>query len=198
MGPDPHSCTIARCREEYSCFWYRRTDCASGCSSNKHHVLFSAFACSVQIRCKRLSSSIVTYSYAVEYLRFTDRRQACDIGDIYILHPSPRSPFDPLSGAPGLIIHINMSSKAPQRGRSSSGQHGRNAGGTSTSERKIQRRDISEGLIVPPIGTLDKPEATAGEDIVLKDVTHVGSYNWTNAKKPTIIVPGALSHVPTL
>lgn len=70
--------------------------------------------------------------------------------------------------------------------------HGGYAGGAYTGGSLPQDRIITDGLAGRPIKTLCKPEPeSAGADVVLKDLTYLGSYNWTNSKKPTIIVPGA-------
>ncbi|KAF9805023.1 hypothetical protein IEO21_09222 [Rhodonia placenta] len=72
--------------------------------------------------------------------------------------------------------------------------HGGYAGGAYTGGSLPQDRIITDGLAGRPIKTLCKPEPeSAGADVVLKDLTYLGSYNWTNSKKPTIIVPGSPS-----
>ncbi|KAL6303150.1 hypothetical protein BKA93DRAFT_886705 [Sparassis latifolia] len=50
-------------------------------------------------------------------------------------------------------------------------------------------RDTLLGLRVAP--TLPKPEDVAGEDIAIKDVAYLGSYNWLDSVEPTIVVPGS-------
>lgn len=72
--------------------------------------------------------------------------------------------------------------------------HGGYAGGAYTGGSLPPDRIITDGLAGRPIKTLCKPEPeSAGADVVLKDLTYLGSYNWTNSKKPTIIVPGSPS-----
>ncbi|OCH92808.1 hypothetical protein OBBRIDRAFT_790819 [Obba rivulosa] len=52
-------------------------------------------------------------------------------------------------------------------------------------------RDLLEGLSVTPLQVLEKPKEMVGQDIQLKDFQYIGSYNWTNSERPTIIVPGS-------
>ena len=53
-------------------------------------------------------------------------------------------------------------------------------------------RDPLEGLRTESISTISRPaDESNGKDIVIKDLTYLGSYNWVDAKQPTIIVPGA-------
>ncbi|PCH40483.1 hypothetical protein WOLCODRAFT_98991 [Wolfiporia cocos MD-104 SS10] len=52
-------------------------------------------------------------------------------------------------------------------------------------------RDIMDGLSRSPIRTLSKPEEDQGKAIVIKNFQYVGSYNWTDSTKPTIIIPGS-------
>ena len=55
-------------------------------------------------------------------------------------------------------------------------------------------RDILEGLKSTAIQSVTKPSATRGVGSVeARDVKFVGSYNWVDAVKPTMIVPGKLS-----
>ena len=54
-------------------------------------------------------------------------------------------------------------------------------------------RDILDGLLPSPIQTVTKPSASADDDEVkVNDLKYIGSYNWVEAQKPTIIVPGKL------
>lgn len=52
-------------------------------------------------------------------------------------------------------------------------------------------REIRDGLTARHIKTFSKPEPVDEANIAIKDLTYIGSYNWINAKKPTIIIPGA-------
>ncbi|KAJ7162824.1 hypothetical protein C8R46DRAFT_1101622 [Mycena filopes] len=53
-------------------------------------------------------------------------------------------------------------------------------------------RDIMEGLRPSPLQTLAIPTVDVGsKDVVIKDLESIGSYNWTKADSPTIIVPGS-------
>lgn len=50
--------------------------------------------------------------------------------------------------------------------------------------------ELTRGLATSPIQTLDKPRIVTEEDIRVDDVVYLGSYNWIEADKPTILVPG--------
>ncbi|KAF7300842.1 hypothetical protein MKEN_01310200 [Mycena kentingensis (nom. inval.)] len=55
-------------------------------------------------------------------------------------------------------------------------------------------REILEGLEPTPIHSIPVPMLTPQEntaDIVIRNLQSIGSYNWTNASSPTIIVPGS-------
>ncbi|KZT12263.1 uncharacterized protein LAESUDRAFT_809076 [Laetiporus sulphureus 93-53] len=52
-------------------------------------------------------------------------------------------------------------------------------------------RELDDGLEKKPIKTLSKPTDSSGKDIVIKQLEYLGSYNWTNETKPTILVPGS-------
>lgn len=52
-----------------------------------------------------------------------------------------------------------------------------------------------DGLILTPLKTIPVPEEEPDEaDVVVKDCTYIGSYNWIKRETPTIIVPGKISH----
>jgi hypothetical protein len=59
-----------------------------------------------------------------------------------------------------------------------------------------QERDMMEGLSATPVDTLDIPSLALGQSdftgTLITDIEYVASYNWTDAKEPTIIVPGEL------
>lgn len=57
-------------------------------------------------------------------------------------------------------------------------------------EQRIQRW-IFQDLIKQPLETVSHPalQGTEGH-IVPKDLEYIGSYNWIDAPRPTIIVPG--------
>ncbi|KAH9919325.1 uncharacterized protein B0H18DRAFT_1096175 [Fomitopsis serialis] len=52
-------------------------------------------------------------------------------------------------------------------------------------------RTLSEGLSSTPVKTIAKPATTSGKVIAIKQFEYIGSFNWTNSSKPTIIVPGS-------
>ncbi|KZT00308.1 uncharacterized protein LAESUDRAFT_739677 [Laetiporus sulphureus 93-53] len=52
-------------------------------------------------------------------------------------------------------------------------------------------RELDDGLERKPIKTLSKPTDSSGKDIVIKQLKYLGSYNWTNETKLTILVPGS-------
>ena len=55
-------------------------------------------------------------------------------------------------------------------------------------------REISEGLQLKAIQSITKPSTTQGVGSVeAREVRFIGSYNWVDAVKPTMIVPGELS-----
>jgi len=52
-------------------------------------------------------------------------------------------------------------------------------------------REILDGLLPSTIQTIGKPLAmTDADEIALRDLKYIGSYNWVESEKPTIIVPG--------
>ncbi|KAH9919324.1 uncharacterized protein B0H18DRAFT_1028382 [Fomitopsis serialis] len=53
------------------------------------------------------------------------------------------------------------------------------------------RLNILDGLERPELETLQKPETRATESVTIRDVEYIGSYNWLDQKKPTIVVPGS-------
>ena len=58
--------------------------------------------------------------------------------------------------------------------------------------------DIMDGLILTPLKTIPVPEEEPDEaDVVVKDYTYIGSYNWIKRETPTIVVPGKISHTYT-
>lgn len=55
-------------------------------------------------------------------------------------------------------------------------------------------RNILEGLSAEPTRSITKPEVDIDDDdIRIKNLKFVGSYNWIDSRKPTIIVPGELA-----
>ena len=57
-------------------------------------------------------------------------------------------------------------------------------------------RDMFEGLVPSPIRSVARPRTSADTDeneIRVKDLEYIGSYNWVEAQKPTIIVPGKIA-----
>lgn len=57
--------------------------------------------------------------------------------------------------------------------------------------REMRLRRMFEDLAKKPLGTVPTPalQGTEGH-IVPKDLRYIGSYNWTDASTPTIVVPG--------
>lgn len=51
-------------------------------------------------------------------------------------------------------------------------------------------RGILDDLVPEPQQTISDPSTDNVEDIEAQDVRYIASYTWTNAKRPTIIVPG--------
>lgn len=50
---------------------------------------------------------------------------------------------------------------------------------------------LTRGLSSPWLETLPRPPSEElGEDIELKELKYIGSYNWVESENPTIIVPG--------
>lgn len=66
----------------------------------------------------------------------------------------------------------------------------------SPSQFNIPDRDIKEGLSENSLPRLDKPTPFP-KDIYIKDLEYVGSYNWVEAIKPTIIIPGMYTNDDT-
>lgn len=53
--------------------------------------------------------------------------------------------------------------------------------------------DIMDGLIMTPLKTIPVPEEDPDQDnVIVKDCTYIGSYNWIKREIPTIIVPGMI------
>src|SRR5688572_5715543 len=103
--------------------------------------------------------------------------------------------------------NLNLNSQRGQgrgrgrgRGGRSRGRGGRGSAPPSSSALQAttgrrRRKDIMDGLLPNPlespnllIPALDGDE----EDIRIQDFEHIGSYNWLDRPKPTILVPGEL------
>jgi hypothetical protein len=55
--------------------------------------------------------------------------------------------------------------------------------------------DIMDGLILTPLKIIPVPEEDPDQDdVVVKDYSFIGSYNWIKRETPTIIVPGMIFH----
>lgn len=53
------------------------------------------------------------------------------------------------------------------------------------------RHNITSGLLRNVLETLSLPILEGSEeDIVLEDLLYIGSYNWVDSVRPTIVVPG--------
>ncbi|KAJ7046383.1 hypothetical protein C8F04DRAFT_1064120 [Mycena alexandri] len=78
---------------------------------------------------------------------------------------------------------------------SSTTRRGRGTGRFSNSAPAIPlppERDIMEGLHPTPLQTIAVPAITSDADnVVINNLESIGSYNWTKASSPTIIVPGS-------
>jgi len=48
-----------------------------------------------------------------------------------------------------------------------------------------------QGLVSKPIHTFSKPADPGGDEILIRDVHYMGSYNYVNSPNPTILVPGS-------
>ncbi|KAF8194433.1 hypothetical protein K438DRAFT_1919159 [Mycena galopus ATCC 62051] len=78
---------------------------------------------------------------------------------------------------------------------SSASKRGRGSGRFSNSAPQVPQppeRDIMEGLRSTPLQTLAIPTITStAENVTIKGLESIGSYNWMNASSPTIMVPGS-------
>lgn len=86
-------------------------------------------------------------------------------------------------------------SQSPRRGLSGRGFSSR--GGYNTdwrAQRRAQAPSVNllNGLNRVPIQTISDPSTANVDDIEAKDVQYLASYTWTNAKQPTMVVPGKL------
>jgi hypothetical protein len=55
----------------------------------------------------------------------------------------------------------------------------------------MSAQNPASGLLMGVLETLSPPILEGSErDIVPEDLTYIGSYNWVDSPKPTIIVPG--------
>ncbi|KAH9831408.1 uncharacterized protein C8Q71DRAFT_715353 [Rhodofomes roseus] len=74
------------------------------------------------------------------------------------------------------------------------GRGGSSQGGQPSSSPALsalpQERTLTEGLSATPIETVTKPTSASEAVIAVKQLEYIGSFNWTSASKPTIIVPG--------
>ncbi|KAI0070366.1 hypothetical protein K474DRAFT_818550 [Panus rudis PR-1116 ss-1] len=52
-------------------------------------------------------------------------------------------------------------------------------------------RDILDGILSHTVKVLDKPRVVSGEKVAIRELEYISSYNWVDAKEPTIIVPGS-------
>ncbi|KAI0311608.1 hypothetical protein OF83DRAFT_1177405 [Amylostereum chailletii] len=91
------------------------------------------------------------------------------------------------------------------RGRTSRGRHGASGRGyrggfpgdwrtspPSNINDLPPERDILEGIhITTPPESISKSTLLFSTEMAIKDIEYIGSYNWTGAKEPTIIVPGS-------
>ncbi len=75
-------------------------------------------------------------------------------------------------------------SRFPARGR------GRGGARATVGDPTPNPRELTRGLATSPIQTLDKPRIVTEEEIKVDEVAYLGSYNWIEAEKPTILVPG--------
>ncbi|KAL0960466.1 hypothetical protein HGRIS_005509 [Hohenbuehelia grisea] len=80
-----------------------------------------------------------------------------------------------------------------QRGRGSRSRSGHGAPAFGSRDARLPPdRDLKAGLTTKSSIQLECPTITDSDaDIKLANITYLSSYNWTNAKEPTIIVPGS-------
>ena len=53
-----------------------------------------------------------------------------------------------------------------------------------------------DGLLPDVLKSIPKPEAIPAElDVEISDVQYLASYNWIDAKTPTIVVPGSFASI---
>lgn len=54
-------------------------------------------------------------------------------------------------------------------------------------------RSLTEGLHPIPIKTVARPTSQQASKnvIAVRNLEYIGSFNWTNATKPTVIIPGS-------
>lgn len=69
--------------------------------------------------------------------------------------------------------------------------------GTSPSIEEPPKRDLLEGLLPGLLNNIGQPVASA-VSVDIEDLQCIGSYNWVNNTKPTIIVPGILTVAPRM
>lgn len=63
--------------------------------------------------------------------------------------------------------------------------------------RKNRKNDPTSGLLKEVLETVSLPTLEGYErDIVPEDLVYIGSYNWVDSPKPTIIVPGQWGVAP--
>ncbi|PSR77825.1 hypothetical protein PHLCEN_2v7697 [Hermanssonia centrifuga] len=56
----------------------------------------------------------------------------------------------------------------------------------------MKARQLHNDLQSVHVATIDRPGNDLGTaDVILKDVTYIASYSWTNAHNPVIVVPGS-------
>jgi len=57
--------------------------------------------------------------------------------------------------------------------------------------RKKHKRDPTPSLLKDVLETLSPPILEGSErDVILNDLVYIGSYNWVDSPKPTIVVTG--------
>ncbi|CCL99525.1 uncharacterized protein FIBRA_01543 [Fibroporia radiculosa] len=75
--------------------------------------------------------------------------------------------------------------------RNNSGWHAASSANAPAFSSLPLERPLTEGLASTPFKTFAKPTDPGGKAIAPQNLEYIGSYNWVNATKPTIIVPGS-------
>ncbi|KZT69562.1 hypothetical protein DAEQUDRAFT_690723 [Daedalea quercina L-15889] len=87
--------------------------------------------------------------------------------------------------------HFHQYRRGGHTGRG--GYSGSGVSSTPASSSLPPERNLTEDLQSAPIKTIAKPETTSGRVIAVERLEYIGSFNWSEASKPTIIVPGSPS-----
>lgn len=88
-----------------------------------------------------------------------------------------------------------MATQAPDKGAGRGGgpwNRGRGGGsaGSSSQTQRPPKRQYHDGLDPTPLQSLERPKDPSGQDVEIKDLVYIGSYNWVHESQRTIVVPG--------